>query len=263
MEIPMVQGRSITAQDTAETQRVIVINKSVAEHYWPNSDPIGHRIRIGESPWLTVVGISGDTMDWFFNQPQPSAYVPYRQTPLGLSSMRLMLRTGGDPILAANPARARIRALDQAEPIYEVKTMEQALFELRSGVQGSARLMMQNALIALFLAVTGIYGVMSYFVNQRTKEIGIRVALGAATADILKMTFGQAGRLAGLGMLIGVPAAYVLMRILSSVLYNVVVVRWTTFAVAAVVLTLAALAAAYIPARRAAAVNPTVALRND
>jgi ABC-type antimicrobial peptide transport system permease subunit len=123
--------------------------------------------------------------------------------------------------------------------------------------------MMQNALIALFLAVTGIYGVMSYFVNQRTKEIGIRVALGAATADILKMTFGQAGRLAGLGMLIGVPAAYVLMRILSSVLYNVVVVRWTTFAVAAVVLALAALSAAYIPARRAAAVNPTVALRND
>ena len=263
MEIPMVQGRGITAQDTGEAQRVVVINKGVAQHYWPDSDPIGHRIRIGESPWLTVVGVSGDTMDWFFNQPQPSAYVPYRQMSLGLSSMRLMLRTEGDPTLAANPARARIRALDPAEPIYDVKTMEQALFEERSGVQVFARGMMQNALIALFLAVTGIYGVMAYFVNQRTKEIGIRVALGAATSDILKMTFGQAGRLAGFGMLIGIPAAYVLMRILSSALYNVVVVRWTTFAVAAIVLALAALAAAYIPARRAAAVNPTVALRND
>jgi putative ABC transport system permease protein len=177
--------------------------------------------------------------------------------------MRLLLRTTGDPALAANALLSRVRAIDPSEPIYEIQSMAKSFTDEMSGVQASARMMTGNAVIALFLAVTGIYAVISYFVSQRTKEIGVRIALGAATQDILKMTVGQACRVAGIGLLIGVPLTYVLMRVLSSMLYNVVVVRWTTFSGVTALLAAAALLAAYLPARRAANVDPVIALRND
>jgi putative ABC transport system permease protein len=141
--------------------------------------------------------------------------------------------------------------------------MEQSFRDQRSGVEGSARILTLNALIAVFLAVTGIYGVVSYFVSQRTKEIGVRIALGSAPADILKMTLWWAGRIVGCGLAIGVPAAYLIMRILSSALYNVVVVKWTTFSAVTFLLTAAALLAAYLPARRAANIDPIIALRAE
>jgi putative ABC transport system permease protein len=261
MEIPMMQGREITDQDVAGSQRAVVINKSLADHYWPDGDAIGNRIRVGVSQWLTIVGIARDTKQWFTSAPQSMVYAPYRQVPL--RSMRLLVRTTGDPLLAVNDIRARIRQIDRTEPIYEIKTVEQMMSEQRSGVEASANMMSGNAVIALFLAVTGIYGVMSYFVSRRTKEIGIRMALGAGRADVLKMTVGHACRVAGIGFLIGVPAAYALMRLLSSVLFNVVVVKWTTFSFVAALLGAAALLAAYIPARRAASVDPIIVLRNE
>jgi len=261
MEIPMMRGREITDQDVAESTRTAIINRSLAEHYWPNGDAIGHRIRVGNSQWLTIVGIAGDTKEWFTSTPQPMLYAPYRQVPL--RSMRVLVRTTGEPLLAVNDVRARIKQIDRAEPIYEIKTAEQMMSEQRSGVEASAQIISGNATIALFLAVSGIYGVMSYFVSRRTKEIGIRMALGAARSDVLKMTVGHAFRVAGIGFLIGVPAAYALMRILSSVLFNVVVVKWTTFSLVAALLGIAALLAAYIPARRAASVDPIIVLRNE
>ena len=176
---------------------------------------------------------------------------------------QILLRTEGDPTLVGNAVLAKIRALDPSEPVFQMKTMEQRFSEERSGVQGAARVMENNALIALFLALTGIYGVISYFVSQRTKEIGIRIAVGASSSDILKMTLGQAFRMAGTGLLIGVPTAYLLMRALSIALYDVVVLKWTTFSALTALLGVAALLAAYLPARRAAQVDPVVALRND
>jgi putative ABC transport system permease protein len=141
--------------------------------------------------------------------------------------------------------------------------MEQSFRDNRSGVESSSRILALNALIAIFLAVTGIYGVVSYFVSQRTKEIGVRIALGAAPAGILKMTLWSAGRIVGYGLAIGVPAAYLLMRVLSSALYNVVVVKWMTFCGVTLLLTAAALLAAYFPARRAAKIDPIIALRAE
>lgn len=259
-EMPVIAGRGISEQDTVDSTRVIVVSKSIAEHYWPGSDPIGHRVRFGQSPWLTIVGVCGDTIQWFTNAPEPAAYTSYWQKPT--LNARLLLRTAGDPTLVGNAVMAKIRAVDPSEPIYQMKSMEQFYSEQRSGVQASARAMENNAAIALFLAITGIYGVISYFVSQRTREIGIRIAVGAETSDIMRMTLGEAFRLAGIGLAIGVAAAYLLTRALSSVLYNVVVVEWTTFSVLTAVLAVAASLAAYIPARRAAAVDPVIALRN-
>jgi len=213
------------------------------------------------SEWLTVVGIAGDTSDWFRNEPIPTALVSYRQAPQ--NAMRLLIRTAGDPLQLVAPARERIRTLDIAEPIFEVKTMEQILFEERSGIQASARMMTTNAVIALILAITGIYAVTSYFVTQRTKEIGIRVALGAAIRDILKMTLMQAARLVVAGLAIGIPIAYVLMWAMSSILFNVIVVRWTTFSAMTLLLIVAAFVAGWFPAHRAARIEPIIALRDE
>jgi putative ABC transport system permease protein len=261
MQLPMIRGRGITVQDQTGSTPVIVVSRSIAEHYWPGNDPIGQQIHFGQSPWLTIVGVCGDTVDWFSNQAQPAVYAPYRQ--YAVPNMRLLVRTAGDPELATSALVARVRAVDPSEPVYQIKTMDQIFSEERSGVQVAARMMGGNGVIALFLAVTGIYGVLSYFVSQRTKEIGVRIAIGATTRDILGMTLGHACRVAGIGFLIGVPLTYVLMRILSSALYNVVVVKGTTFFGITFLLAIAALLAAYLPARRAAAVDPVVALRSE
>ena len=233
----------------------------LVEHYWPGANPIGHRVRVGRSPWLTIVGVCGDTIQWFTNTPEPAAYAAYRQKPM--LEARLLLRTTGDPKLVENAVAAKIRAIDPSEPLFQMKSMEQFYSEERSGVQISARMMENNAGIALLLALTGIYGVLSFFVSQRNREIGIRIAVGATTSDILKMTFGEAWRVIGVGLGIGIPAAYLLMRALSSVLYNVVVIKWTTFSALTILLSAAALLAAYVPARRATRVDPVIALRSE
>ena len=263
MEIPVLRGRSISASDGATAPRVIVLSETIARHYWPDSNPIGSRIRLGDSksPWLTVVGVSGDVRQWFTGEPMPAAYVSYLQSPSRRMSLRV--RTVADPMSAAAGVRAKLRAVDRNQPVYDVKSMDQLLSEETSGVRVSASTMSMYAVIALLLAATGIYAVISYSVVQRTHEVGVRMALGAGRHDVLRMMLGRSIKLAGIGLAIGVPAAVALTLVMSSVLYNVVALEWTMFVAFTAVLALSAMLAGYVPARRASKVDPMVALRHE
>ncbi|MGO9011194.1 MAG: ABC transporter permease [Bryobacteraceae bacterium] len=267
MEFPIRRGRTISPHDGADAPRVVVLSETIARHYWPDfprtEDPVGHRVKLGnaQSPWLTVVGVAGDVKNWFSGQPQPVAYIPYAQAPSLV--MTVLLRTTGDPLAAASGARALVRGVDRNPPIYDVKSMEQNIAWETSGVGGAAISMERYAFIALLLAITGIYAVTSYAVAQRTHEIGVRMALGARQADVLTMVVGQSFRMAGAGLAIGLPLAYVLTRIVSSLLYNVIPVDLYAFAGFTFLLGGAALLAGYFPAQRAAKVDPAVALHNE
>ena len=263
MQLSILRGNPISRLDGAESRRVVVIGESVARHYWPDANPIGQRIKLGDSrsPWLTVIGVSGDVRDWFRALPEPAAYVPFFQAPQ--ASVRVVMRTTADPLRVANAARAQVRALDKGQPVYDVKSMEQRIAEQTSGVRAAATSMTNYAVIALLLAATGIYAVISYSVARRTQEIGVRIALGAGQGDVLKMVVWQASRMAGLGLGIGIPMAFLLSRIMSSALYNVVALDSMTFAVFTALLGASALLASYLPARRAARIDAMVALRHE
>jgi putative ABC transport system permease protein len=267
MELPIRLGRAISEQDGADSPRVVVLSESVARQYWPDyprgADPVGRRIKLGNSlsPWLTVVGVSGDVKDWFTGQPEPAAYVPSVQAPQ--RAMTLLLRTAADPLAVATSARAAVRTVDRNPPVYDVKSMEQIIAWQTSGVGAAAMSMEIYAGIALLLAVTGIYALTSYSVAQRTHEIGIRMALGARGGDVLRMVVRQSLRTAGAGLAIGLPAALILTKIVSSVLSNVVPMDLRTVAAFTVLLAASALLAAYVPARRASRVDPMVALHHE
>ncbi len=263
MEIPVLRGRSISKQDGATAPRAIVLSETIARHYWPDSDPIGSHIRIGDakSPWLTVVGVSGDIRQWFTGEAMPAAYVSYLQSPS--RAMGLRIRTVADPMSLAGGVRAKVREVDRNQPVYDIKSMDQLLSEETSGVRVSASTMSMYAVIALLLAATGIYAVISYSVVQRTHEVGVRMALGAGRHEVLRMMLARSLKLAGIGLAIGVPAAVALTLVMSSVLYNVVALEWTMFVAFTAILGLSAMLAGYVPARRASQVDPMVALRHE
>jgi ABC-type antimicrobial peptide transport system permease subunit len=177
--------------------------------------------------------------------------------------MKVLLRTYGDPLAAATGARAVVRGVDRDPPIYDVESMEQNIAWQTSGVGGAALSMKKYAIIALLLALTGIYAVMSYAVAQRTHEIGVRMALGARQTDVLRMVLGQSFRMAGAGLAIGLPLAYLLARVASSLVYNVIAVDLSAFAAFTLLLGLATLLATFFPAQRAARIDPAVALHNE
>jgi putative ABC transport system permease protein len=263
MRIPLLQGRSISDADRPGSPPVVVISENVARHFWPNANPVGRHIRLNaQSDWLTVVGVSGNVIpDWFRDRPSAAAYISFAQFPS--SRTRLFLRTQGDPMLAAQPARFAIRTVDKDLPIYEFNTMEQMMYEERGGVRAAAQTMTTYAIIALLLAVTGIYAVVSYFVAARTHDIGVHMALGARRSDVLKMMMGQSVRLAVTGLAFGIPLAILLARVMSSALYNVVKIDAITFAAFSGVLFLSALLASYLPTLRATRIDPMTALRDE
>jgi putative ABC transport system permease protein len=262
LELPLRHGRPIAAQDSADAPRVIVLGEAVVRRYWKSGeDPIGSRVRLGgpQSPWLTVVGVAGDTKNWFENNPIPQVYTSFSQNPQ--RSARLLLRTHGDPLRAIPAARAEVAGLDRSQPVYDVKSMEQNLADMMSGVRISASWMMGTAIFALILAVSGTYAVIAYSAARRTHEMGVRVALGAAPRDVLRLVVGQALKLALGGLAVGLPAAYGLSRVMSSAVRGVISLDWTVFAGLSVVILASAALAGYMPARRAAAVDPLTALR--
>jgi putative ABC transport system permease protein len=263
MRIPLYKGRFISENDGTRTERVVVISSSVAHRYWPKGDAIGQRIRFnGGAELWTVVGVTADVIDdWFNDRPSFTAYIPYTQAPS--RNVTFLLRTAGDPKLAAQPARAAVRQLDKDLPLYDVKPLARAMDEQRGGIQASATMMKRCAIVALLLAITGLYAVLSYAVTTRTHEIGVRMAVGAAGLDILKMTMRQTVGLTALGLGFGIPLALLLAQAMSSVLYGMVTVSWTTFAAYALVLIVAAAAASYFPSRHASRIDPVKALRDQ
>jgi putative ABC transport system permease protein len=268
MEIPLVRGRAFTDQDKEGQPRVAIVNEVMARKYFPGEDPIGKRIRIGdaekEDSWLTVVGIAGNVRHASTSEPAfPGLYTPYMQDRESWPRMALVLRTNTEPSALSAAVRKEILAIDPQQPVSNIQPMTQLMSESITRPRFITLLLGVLATIALALAVVGIYGLMSYGVIERTHEIGIRMALGAQRGDVLRMVVGHGLKLILAGLLIGVAGAFALTRLMTSLLFNVSAVDPLTFVAVSALLTLAALLACYIPARRATRVDPMVALRYE
>jgi putative ABC transport system permease protein len=263
LRIPLRAGRFLTDQDGADAPAVAVITEAMARRYWPKDDPIGHRVRFAQTdPWRLIVGVVGDIRQNTFDvRFRSTVYRPMAQAPA--QSAGFVLRTSGEPMSFAGPVREAVQGVDREQPIYDLRTLEQLNFDNASGVQYSARMMFAFGVIALVLAVAGIYAVMAYAVVQRTHEIGVRMALGARRTDVVRMVVTSSVKLAAGGLAVGVPVAFVLMRILASLLVGVVRLDLSILVGLTVVLGLAAALAGYVPARRAAQIDPVQALRSE
>lgn len=263
LRISLRSGRFLTDQDGFNSAPVAVITEAMARRYWAGRDPLGHRIRFGDNdPWRTIVGVVGDIrQNTFDDRFRSTVYTPMSQA--SPQSAGFVLRTSLDPMSLASAARGAVQGVDQNLPIYDIRTLEQLNSDNASGVQYSAHMMFAFALISLVLAVAGIYAVMAYSVVQRTHEIGVRMALGARPADVLRMVIVNSVRLAAGGLAVGVPVAFVLMRVLASLLEGVVRLDLSILVGMTILLGLASVAAGYIPARRAAQIDPMAALHNE
>jgi putative ABC transport system permease protein len=265
VRIPLLRGRSFTHADRQGAQKVVLINDSAARRFWPGEDPIGHHIGVGQGGFgdsAEVIGIVGDVRYGEMDQPAvPDVYLPYLQSPRG--SLILYVRTAGNPVALVQAVRREVRALDKDLPVYDIKTMPERITAATARTRFSAILLAVFAGIALVLSAVGIYGVMSYVVTQRTREIGIRMALGARQRDVLALVLGRGAILATAGIVIGVAGGLAATRVLASMLYEVRPSDLETYAVIALLLLVVALAASYFPARRASWVDPSTALRAE
>jgi putative ABC transport system permease protein len=264
VRIPIVKGRAFSANDGENAPRVAVISEALARRYFPNEDPLGRRIKPGAAesvaPWYTVVGVAGDISRFMFDrETQPQLYLPNQQFPDRGSYF--IVRTYGEPLSAVSAVRAQFAALDDKLPLYEIKSHEQVITDDMAGMRLATALMAVFGVLALVLAGVGVYGVMAYAVSQRTHEIGVRMALGAQSRDVLRLIVGQSLKLAVLGLSIGLPVALVLGKLMAGALFGVVALDALTFVGFTLLLTGVALLAGYLPARRAAQVDPLIALR--
>jgi putative ABC transport system permease protein len=265
MGIPLLKGRTFTERDTKDAPRVAIINESLARSYFPDEDPIGKRItfnRGGFGIWREIVGVVGDVKQYRLDsQSSAQIYDPFLQEPN--SAISLAVRTTDDPMNNVAAVRRQVAEIDDTQPVASFLTMEKRIDFTVSSQRLSTLLLGIFAVIALVLAAAGIYGVMSYIVTQRTHELGIRMALGARTRDVLRLVIGQGMKLALMGVGIGLVSAIALTRLLETLLFDVSATDPLTFAVIAFLLTLVALLACWIPGRRATKVDPLVALRCD
>jgi len=267
----LVRGRAIERTDTTETQLVALINEEMARLYWAGRDPIGGRLRIGRDParpWVTVVGVVKDVRhNGVADIVKEKFYVPHTQWHKSVGNpiraMTLVVRTAGAPASLAAPVRDAIRQLDPGLPVADVRTMTDVVGAALSTPRFTSVLLSMFALLALTLSAVGIYGVLSYVVSRRTREIGIRVAIGADRARVLRMVLGGGIALAGVGIVIGTIAALLVTRLLSGLLHGVSPADPLTFAGVVLSLLTVALGASLAPAWRATRVDPVVALKSE
>jgi putative ABC transport system permease protein len=263
--IPLLRGRSFDARDLQKAPGVVVISETMARRYWPGEDPMGRRLSFGTSDkgelyWMTVVGIAADVLQkGLHTAPRAEAYVSHMQWPSRYST--LIVRSGLDPAGLEAAVRREALAVDPDIPLYEVKTMREVLDGSLASRRFDMALLALFAALAVLLAAVGLYGTMAYMVTQRTHEIGIRMALGARSRDVLRLVVGQGMALTLAGVTLGVLGALALTRVLSTLLVGVAATDPWTFGAVAALLSAVAFVACYLPARRAARVDPLIALR--
>jgi putative ABC transport system permease protein len=274
MKIELVRGREFTKQDEAQAAGLVIINQAFKRRYFPDEDPIGKRITLGgyDDQLGEIVGVVGDVRHWGAGtEAEPEMYWAYSQAWLARSptlsrlrrSLTLALRTSGDPQSLIQDVRREVIAMDKALPVTGVRTMEERMGASLAGTRFNTLLLSLFAAMALILAVIGLYGVISYTVSECTREIGVRMALGAQTGDVLRFVVGEGMTLTLVGVGIGLLASFGLTRLMKDMLFGVGPTDPLTFVAIAVLLTAAALLACYIPARRATKVDPMIALRHD
>ncbi|MEA2562154.1 MAG: putative transport system permease protein [Acidobacteriota bacterium] len=261
MGIRLLRGRKFTGADGPESPPVAIINQTLARQHWPEQNPVGQMLLSGETQ-IQIVGVVGDVRNAGLAKPsEPEVYLPHSQRPR--RGVALVVRTVSDPALLAGAVRGAIREMDPSQPITEIATLEQILSESVTPQRFLALLLSIFSAMALILAGLGIYGVLSFVASQRTREVGIRIAMGADRRDILRLIIGQGVGVALLGVVLGLAASLALTRVLASLLYEVSPTDAATFSAVAAVLVMVALLASYIPARRAAGTNPMITLRQE
>jgi putative ABC transport system permease protein len=270
MGIALRQGRAFDGRDDERAMPVAVINETMARQYWSGESPIGKRFKAAEmgapNPWLTIVGVVADVRQMGADAPvKAEMYVPYKQaaTYPAFAPRDLVVRASVEPTSLVPAVRQAIHEVDAYQPLANIRTMNEVLSRVTAERRLGMILLTAFAALALLLAALGIYGMLSYFVVQHTPEIGVRMALGAQRGDVLRLVIIKGMKLALLGVCIGLAGAFALMRLLQSLLFEVQATDPLTFGLIAILLTLIALAACYIPARRATRVDPLIALRYE
>jgi predicted permease len=263
MRVPLKRGRLFTDADRLGTARVVLINEEAARKHFAGEDPIGKRVAVyqgGFDKGAEIIGVVGDvrfgTID---STARPDTYISYGQA--RISRMMIFVRTSGDPLLLASAVRNVVRAFAPLNPVYDIRPMSTRVATASAQARFSAVLLALFAGVALVLAMMGIYGVMAFGVAQRTREIGIRVALGADRGRVLALILREGALLAGAGVMIGSVAAVAFTRVLRTMLFEVTATDVPTYGTMILVLAVAVLLASWVPARRAASVDPVTALR--
>jgi putative ABC transport system permease protein len=264
MQIPLLQGRLFTDADDSHAPSVAIVDADFARRFWPRQDPIGKRVSGGDSGWQTVVGVVGHVRHYALNvRGREQIYFPQAQSRFNIRAMFVAMRATGDPAELANSIRRQAAQIDPELPVYAVKTMEELLGASVAEPRLNLILLGSFAGLALLLATVGIYGVLAYSVTQRTREIGIRLALGALPGDALLLVVRQGLLLTLAGVALGLAGSQALARFLSPLLFDVTPTDPLTYAAVSALLLSVALAACCVPARRAARVEPIVALRYE
>jgi predicted permease len=265
MGMPLIAGRDFTEADLAGTQPVVIIDETFARRHWPAGEAVGKRIKFGWNipvPWMTIVGVVPAVKHQsMIEDAYPCMYLPHGQQPT--QSIYLAVRTKGDPAASTSAIKGEVQKLNPNLPLYLVRPLAELMEQSLDSPRLTNLLLTSFALFAALLAAIGIYGVMSLNVASRTKEFGIRLALGAAPRDLMRSVLTQASKLVAIGIIVGVAGALALTQTITSLLFEVSATDPIVFLSVALMLALVALAACYLPARRSARVDPLVALRYE